>query len=471
MGSPRACTGSRSRAASGFPARAGDPRREPRVDAGPVHPRRRHASARSATWRRPSCGRPRCSRARWTGFGTFPVDARRRRRGRDLGRGAALLADGELLGIFPQGTSQAVSAERPYHRGAARLALVTGAPRRARLHDRDRAHPAPRGRGRFGLPRVTILVASPIPVERARPTVAAAKALTGGSRTRSSSCAARTGRRPTLDRLMIDSYWLLFLHRLGRPRPRCSPALYLSSVRTRDATAVDAGWAGEPRRSSRSSTRSLAPGALAQRVLIATLVGLENAASPRSCNGARQGRGLALPELRARWRREGPRAAQLRDLLPGAGGCWPRSSACRSCSRASTATARCAASNGSAPRSVARRPPRSRQPPTGSSPRSSARPGEPRADDATAGLWRYHAHPNYFFQWLTVVRVRARRLARAVGLDRALRAGPHPLPDPLRDRHPALGAGVAAQPRRRLPPLPARDQRLRPMVSEASSTA
>ena len=34
------------------------------------------------------------------------------------------------------------------------------------------------------------------------------------------------------------------------------------------------------------------------------------------------------------------------------------------------------------------------------------------------GLWRYSRHPNYFFQWLTLGRLRARRARRAVGLDR-----------------------------------------------------
>ena len=47
------------------------------------------------------------------------------------------------------------------------------------------------------------------------------------------------------------------------------------------------------------------------------------------------------------------------------------------------------------------------------------------------------------------------------------RAGAHPLPRPLRHRHPAGRGAGAAQPRRRLPPLPARDERLRPMVPEA----
>jgi 1-acyl-sn-glycerol-3-phosphate acyltransferase len=109
-------------------------------------------------------------------LGTFPVD-----RGTGdtaaLGRGAQLLAEGALLGIFPQGTSMAYR-RRPFHRGAARLALVTGAPLvPVCLIGTERILPTSK-RYRFGRPRVAILVADPIPVEPGRPTVAAAKALT-----------------------------------------------------------------------------------------------------------------------------------------------------------------------------------------------------------------------------------------------------------------------------------------------------
>ena len=79
------------------------------------------------------------------------------------------MRDGEVLGIFPQGTSKQQRA-RPWHRGAARLALATGAP----------LVPV-RMTGTRGLPlrtRVRIVVGRPIPVEQARPTIAAAKALT-----------------------------------------------------------------------------------------------------------------------------------------------------------------------------------------------------------------------------------------------------------------------------------------------------
>ena len=60
-------------------------------------------------------------------FGAFPVERGDGRRDGDLGRRVQLLRDGEVLGMFPQGTSKR-RPSRPYHRGAARLALATGAP-------------------------------------------------------------------------------------------------------------------------------------------------------------------------------------------------------------------------------------------------------------------------------------------------------------------------------------------------------
>ena len=101
-------------------------------------------------------------------LGAFPVE----RGGGDraaFSEAAELLRRGEVLGIFPQGTSKQ-QLERRWHRGAARLALVTGAP----------IVPV-RMTGTRGLPlrtRVRIIVGPPIAVEQARPSVAAAKALT-----------------------------------------------------------------------------------------------------------------------------------------------------------------------------------------------------------------------------------------------------------------------------------------------------
>lgn len=80
-----------------------------------------------------------------------------------------LLAGGAVLGIFPQGTSKP-ERQIGWHRGAARLALATGAPLvPVRLS------------GTRGLPLTTgirIVVGEPIAVDVGRPTIAAAKSLT-----------------------------------------------------------------------------------------------------------------------------------------------------------------------------------------------------------------------------------------------------------------------------------------------------
>ena len=104
-------------------------------------------------------------------FGAFPVE-----RGAGdktaISRAADLLHQGHILGIFPQGTSKR-RERRPFHRGAARLALATGAPL------------VPVGLvGTRGLPRpwrrrrTIVSVGEAIHVEQARPTLRAAKELT-----------------------------------------------------------------------------------------------------------------------------------------------------------------------------------------------------------------------------------------------------------------------------------------------------
>jgi 1-acyl-sn-glycerol-3-phosphate acyltransferase len=101
-------------------------------------------------------------------FNAFPVE----RGGGDrdaMSEAGRLLARGEVLGMFPQGTSKP-ERQIGWHRGAARLALATGAPL-----------VAVRLRGTNRLPRrsdVRIAVAEPIVVPVARPTIAAAKELT-----------------------------------------------------------------------------------------------------------------------------------------------------------------------------------------------------------------------------------------------------------------------------------------------------
>jgi 1-acyl-sn-glycerol-3-phosphate acyltransferase len=109
------------------------------------------------------------------GLGAFPV--RRAAGDRDAAaRGVELLEAGEVIGIFPQGTALPYR-RKPYGRGAARLALATGAPivPVALLHTERALRP---GRPKLGLPRVHVLVAPPIAVDPAPATVARARGLT-----------------------------------------------------------------------------------------------------------------------------------------------------------------------------------------------------------------------------------------------------------------------------------------------------
>ena len=103
-------------------------------------------------------------------LGGIPI----RRDRRDLlsvGRAAELLQAGESVALFPQGTVQGGA----WTRGAARLALATGAPLvPVRIVGTKRALSS----GRIAFPRIRLVVGEPIPVERAKPTVAAARALT-----------------------------------------------------------------------------------------------------------------------------------------------------------------------------------------------------------------------------------------------------------------------------------------------------
>jgi 1-acyl-sn-glycerol-3-phosphate acyltransferase len=109
------------------------------------------------------------------GFGAFPV-FRGSGDGAAMSRAGRLLAQGEVLGIFPQGTC-IPRRHRPFMRGAARLALATGTqviP--VALIGTEQAW-RPR-RPKFGLPRIRVLVARPLEVALQRPTLVAARELT-----------------------------------------------------------------------------------------------------------------------------------------------------------------------------------------------------------------------------------------------------------------------------------------------------
>lgn len=108
----------------------------------------------------------------WLGtVGAIPVV----RGGRDVTAVAAAIAAleaGEAVGLFPEG---GVNWAGPWKRGAARMALATGAPLLpVRLLDVRKAM----GRGSFGFLPLAALIGEPIPVEHAEPTEELARELT-----------------------------------------------------------------------------------------------------------------------------------------------------------------------------------------------------------------------------------------------------------------------------------------------------
>jgi 1-acyl-sn-glycerol-3-phosphate acyltransferase len=89
-----------------------------------------------------------------------------------LARMRQALDAGQAVAIFPQG---AIHGDRPWHRGAARMALVTGAPLvPVRLVGTARAL----SRDRIGFPRLRIIFGEPIKVARAQEEPVAATELT-----------------------------------------------------------------------------------------------------------------------------------------------------------------------------------------------------------------------------------------------------------------------------------------------------
>ncbi len=120
--------------------------------------------AKAELWRYPVV------RSMMDGFGCIPIE----RGGGDLlamRRVVEALRRDEVVGFFPQGTTKR-DRPRRFHRGAARLALQTGAPIVPVLLT------GTRGILRPGFPRVSAHVRPPIQVEPARPTVAAAREVT-----------------------------------------------------------------------------------------------------------------------------------------------------------------------------------------------------------------------------------------------------------------------------------------------------
>ncbi len=120
--------------------------------------------AKAELWRQALVGRA------VEAFGAFPVE-RGSGDGSAISRAASLLRSGEVIGIFPQGTSKQLPG-RVYHRGAARLALATGAPIVPVSLVGTRGFPRP------GRRSTSVHVGEPIVVEPAKPTVARARELT-----------------------------------------------------------------------------------------------------------------------------------------------------------------------------------------------------------------------------------------------------------------------------------------------------
>ena len=111
--------------------------------------------------------------------GTFPVARGTGDRGA-VGRAAELLEQGEVLGIFPQGTCLPTAAGRGCaaprgwrsRPGAPIVPVcIVGSEKALRP-----------GKFKVGLPRIKVIVCEPIEVAPARPTVAAAKELTRARR-------------------------------------------------------------------------------------------------------------------------------------------------------------------------------------------------------------------------------------------------------------------------------------------------
>jgi 1-acyl-sn-glycerol-3-phosphate acyltransferase len=120
-------------------------------------------------WRRPLVGRF------LTALGAIPI-ARGRGDRLALERAVLALAEGDVVGVFPQGTVIG-GEERRWRGGAAWLALMAGAPLvPVCIVDAERAfRPILR---RLGFPVVQVLIGAPITVEQATPTLEAASGLT-----------------------------------------------------------------------------------------------------------------------------------------------------------------------------------------------------------------------------------------------------------------------------------------------------
>ena len=267
---------------------------------------------------------------------------------------------------------------------------------------------------------------------------------------------------------VIDSLAALFL--LGwAVAASLLAALYLRQRRTGDATAVDAGW-GASLVLIALVYALLAPGCSSSASLIASMVVLENAPRrlARPAPGAARARTRATRSSARAGARRGREQltfaifyqaqAALAVILSGpvllAAFNRDHGLARRRSGPALALWLVAAGASAVADGQLAALQGRSR---------------EPRDDAVRSRALALLAAPELLLPVADVVRVRARRPRRAVGLDRLLRAGAHPLPRSVRHRHPTVRGVVVAHPRRCLPPLPGADVRLRPMARRSGS--
>lgn len=195
---------------------------------------------------------------------------------------------------------------------------------------------------------------------------------------------------------VVDSYWILFL--IGwATAATLLLGLYLLQVRTKDATAVDAGWAGSLVAIA-IVYAILGPGAVEHRVLIATLAGLEYARIALVVI-RRIGRGedSRYRDLRARWGEKGREQLSFAIFyqaqaalaavfsIPFLLVCFNRNDGLQPLEWAGAALWLVAAPlEAVADRQLA----------------AFKRDPANRGQTMRFGLWRYSRHPNYFFQWL-----------------------------------------------------------------------
>ena len=368
------------------------------------------------------------------------------------GRGARDLPAGHL-----EAAPQAALAPR---RRAARARDRRAA--RAGRTGRHRAALRPR-RVRSGSPRVRIVVGEPI---RGRAREADDRRREGADRSGSSRRSPSS--RPTAVRSTPGSTdgRATGSCRLGARPLAARRALPLQRrTRRRDRGRRGLGRGLVAHRAS--STRCSAPARLAHRVLIAVLGGLENlriaslVLRPASATARTRATGSCARAGAREGASSGPSRSSTRRRR-----CWPRVFSVPSLLAVLQPRRRPRAARVGRRRALARRRvARGRRRPAaralqGAIPRT-------RAKTMRSGLWRYSRHPNYFFQTLDLGRLRADRASPRRGAGSRFFAPALILYLVLFVTGvPPAEEAALREPRRRLPPLPARDQRLRPVVPE-----